>query len=275
MNGGLNWLGRLLRKVLTPGGQARKRACQAWLKSPVLWGGILAAVLIGSGSAWASEPNRAGLVIQFADGQIQTLCITFEEEEISGADLLVRSDLEAVVDPSSGLGIIVCRIEGQGCDYPAEACFCQCSGSGSCAYWNYFYREPEQDGWTYAALGALRHKVRSGSVDAWVWGDGTTLPAADLTFEAICPSPTPTATQYAASTPLETVLPAATATSTPVPELPQTQVGGTPTPVATPLPTEGGPGLESQEGASSFWLFGGLVLILAAAGVAVWLRDRR
>ncbi len=55
--------------------------------------------------------------------------------------------------------------------------------------------------WTYAALGALRHKVRPGSVEAWVWGDGTTLPAADLTFEVVCPSPTPTATPPATSTP--------------------------------------------------------------------------
>jgi hypothetical protein len=235
------------------------RACRAWL--------ILIAALLGPGLALADEPNRAGLVVQFPDGQTKTICVEFEGEEISGADLLIRSGLDAVIDPSSGLGIIVCRIEGQGCDFPAEPCFCQCSGSGPCAYWNYFYREPGQDSWSYAALGALRHKARPGSVDAWVWGDGTTLPAADLAFEVVCPSPTPAATRLVISTPQRPVLQVASATSAPTPEPTQTQPVELPASVATSSPT--------GQGTSAYWLVGGLVLILALAGVVVWLRTSR
>lgn len=260
MNAGLQ-SDKPFRRLPTKGKRARTRACQIWL--------VLMAVLLGPSLAWADEPNRAGLVVQFADGQTETLCVEFREKEITGADLLVRSGLEAIVDPSSGLGIIVCRIEGQGCDYPAEACFCQCSGSGPCAYWNYFYREPGQDSWTYAALGALRHQVRSGSVDAWVWGDGTILPAADLTFEAICPSLAPTATQPATGITQEPVQPAATTTDAPTLQPTKAQPAETLAPAATPSPVSSG------QGTSGYWMFGGLILILAAAGFVVWLRSRR
>jgi len=258
MNAGLNGPGRSFLRIPAGWARPRMRACLVWL--------ILMAALLVPGLASAGEPNRAGLVVQFADGHAETICIEFEEDEITGSDLLIRSGLEAVVDPSSGLGIIVCRLEGQGCDYPAEACFCQCSGSGPCAYWNYFYREPGQDSWTYAALGALRHKARPGSVDAWVWGDGSTLPAAELTFEVVCPSPTPAATQFVTSTPQEPVPPVTAVTSAPTPEPTQTQP--VEPPASLPTPTPKGPDI------SSYWLFGGLVLILAFAGVVVWLRTK-
>ncbi|MBN1135471.1 MAG: hypothetical protein JXM73_02750 [Anaerolineae bacterium] len=271
----MNRSGRSPRRIPIKQERAWKRTCQVWLKVLALWAGVLMAALLGPNLAWADEPNRAGLVVQFADGQTKTVCVEFEGEAITGADLLTRSGLDAVVDPSSGMGIIVCQIEGQGCDYPAEACFCQCSGSGTCAYWNYFYREPGQDGWTYATLGVLRHKARPGSVEAWVWGDGGTPPAADLTFEAVCPSPTPAVTQAATSMPQETAPQVEAATSMPSPEPAQTQRVEMPTAVATPSPSGEGPGPEGREGASSYWLFGGLVLILAFGGALVWLRTRK
>ena len=245
---------------------AGARACQIWL--------VLMAAWLGPGLAWAGEPNHAGLVVQFGGGQIETRCVEFTEQEITGADLLNRSGLNAIVDPSSGLGITVCRIEGQGCDYPAEACFCQCSGSGPCAYWNYFYREPGQDSWTYAPLGALRHKVTSGSIEAWLWGNGTPPPAADLSFDAVCPSPTPSPTIPVTSTPQKAALQVATAAGPPTLEPAQTQ----PAEIATSVPTSSpmiNPGLEGREGTSAYWFFGGLVLILVLAGVVVWLRNRR
>ena len=267
MDAGLNRPSRSFCGIRARWQWARMGACQVWL--------VLMVAALAPGLARAGEPNRAGLVVQFADGQTKTICVEFEGEEITGADLLVRSGFDAVVDPSSGLGIIVCRLEGHGCDYPAEPCFCQCSGSGPCAYWNYFYRDPGQDGWTYAALGALRHKVRAGSVEAWVWGDGTGLPAADMTFEVVCPSSTPTATPPATSTPQKPALQVATATGGPSPDRTQAEPAEMPEPTATPLPVGQEPGLEGGEGASAYWLFGGLVLILAVAGTVTWLRSRR
>ena len=220
--------------------------------------------------------DAAGLVVQYGDGRVETRCIQFEEESISGADLLAKSGLDVAIDASSGLGITVCQIAGQGCDYPAERCFCQCSGTGSCAYWNYFYRDPDQAGWVYAALGALRHQAQPGSVEAWVWGNGQT-PAADLTFEAVCQP-------EEGLTPLQSlVTPELPALGTPDRPTAQPQAI-TPTPTAGPSPQPARPTQDTSPppitppaspATTSYWLFGGMGLVLLLVGAVVWLRSRR
>lgn len=217
-----------------------------------------------SGLVLAEEPNRAGLVILFGDGRVETRCVTFEGEQISGADLLAQSGLEVVVDTSSGLGISVCQIEGEGCAYPTESCFCQCMGrSNRCTYWNYFYREAGETAWTYSALGAALRKVRPGSVEAWVWGDGHTPPAESLTFEAICAPPPATVT--ATSEPTLAVPTSVAATPTRIPPSPTVRP---PTPTLTP-----GPAPVNETRLSDYWPFGLLVLGLVLLGVLVRLRS--
>jgi hypothetical protein len=233
---------------------------------------FLLAALGLPGVTSADEPSRAGLVVQFAGDRVETRCITFEEE-ITGADLLLAySGFDTAVDVSSGLGISVCQIETEGCLYPTEHCFCQCMGGGDCAYWNYFYREPGSDVWTYSALGAVLRKVQHGSIEAWVWGDGTTPPAYDGTFESICPAPTaePTATSEpptAVPTAIST-LPASTQppepTHTPLPSA--TAALTAPAPIQTPAPTAAQP-------LTSYWPFG--LMVIGLALVALWVRSRR
>ena len=231
---------------------------------------FLLAALSLPGAALAGEPSQAGLVVQFADGRVETRCISFEEE-ITGADLLLaHSGFDTVVDVSSGLGISVCQIEAEGCLYPTEHCFCQCMGGGDCAYWNYFYREPGSDEWTYSALGAVLRKVQHGSIEAWVWGDGTTPPAFDGPFESICAAPTaeptatsepPTATPTAISaSPASTQPPEPTHTPLPT-ATPTTQA-----PIETPAPTTAQPLV-------SYWPFALMVIGLGLA--ALWVRSRR
>jgi len=165
----------------------------------------------------------AGLVAQYGDGRVDTRCVQFDGQSISGSDLLARSGLDVIIDSSSGLGITVCRVEGLGCAFPAEPCFCQCDSGSSCAYWNYFYRDPGDGQWTYSPLGALIRKARDGSVEAWVWGDGRSAPAEDLTFDAICAPP--------AATPAATGRPALAATSDPpATAVTATEIGVTVTP---------------------------------------------
>lgn len=221
--------------------------------------------------ARADKPNRAGLVVQVKDGQVITRCVEFDEDKITGAELLARSDLDSGIDASHGLGITVCQIEGQGCAYPVEPCFCQCMGGESCAYWNYYYREPGESTWTYAALGALLHHASPGSLEAWVWGDGRTPPAASLSFDAICamPSPTPaataivTVTRQALVTPVATVAPAQPAVSMPAATAPAELL---------PQPT---PAVAASGSGSGYWLFGVMAAGLILAGAIVWLKGRQ
>jgi hypothetical protein len=233
--------------------------------------------------------SRAGLVIQFDDGRAETRCVTFEGDEIRGADLLAQADLEAIVDVSSGMGVTVCQIAGEGCAYPAEPCFCQCMGGGECSYWNYFYLEPGEREWTYSALGAAMRQVTPGSVEAWVWGDGSTPPAVQVSFEEICVSEAPPTSQ---PTEIPTGAPAITPSASPVPPTPLPDATAPPSsptqaptapptattslPMATDLPPAPGPTptADSGQDLSSYLPFGLALVGLALIGAVVWLRRR-
>jgi hypothetical protein len=108
--------------------------------------------------------HKAGLVVQFAEGNYTARCISFREDSISGLEVLNRSGLQV-----KAWGGAICRIEAYGCDYPREPCFCQCQGT-PCAYWSYWHW---RDGrWVYSPVGAASHTVRDGDVEGWAWGDG-------------------------------------------------------------------------------------------------------
>jgi hypothetical protein len=271
-------------------------------KLRIFWlAGLMALLLAGMlppAGAVAGEPNQAGLVVQSEDGQVQTRCIAFEEDQLNGADLLSRSGLDVVLNPASSMGITVCRIEGLGCDYPAEHCFCQCMGGSGCTYWNYFYREPGGSAWIYSALGAAVHKVQPGSVEGWVWGDGHSAPPDDLTLEAICMPATPTAVLSEPGGPTDTpespalptitaavvdpatvtAVPSQQAASTGTPSALSTATAPVPTatvavtvlPTPTPAPVAG-----SSQDLAGYWPFGLMLLSLGIVGAVVWFRRTR
>ena len=142
-------------------------------------------LLLSSAPLSAQDGAQAGLVIVHGDGSVTTQCVAFAEESITGAELLVRSGLDVAMEASS-MGATICRLDGEGCDYPQASCFCQCEGS-PCIYWSYW--RLAADGWTYSNLGAGNSTVRAGDVDGWRWGEGTVeraeAPPA-LTFADIC-----------------------------------------------------------------------------------------
>lgn len=129
---------------------------------------LLLMLLLPPAPVAAQEGNRAGLVIIHGDGSIATQCVAFPEESISGAELLARSGFDLSVEASS-MGATICRIDGEGCAFPGEACFCQCQGS-PCVYWSY-WRLVEGE-WRYSNLGAGNTVIRAGDVDGWRWGAG-------------------------------------------------------------------------------------------------------
>jgi hypothetical protein len=117
----------------------------------------------------------AALLVQFGDGSTVTRCVAFAEESLSGLELLTLSGLDV-----ARWGSAVCRIEQEGCDYPAKHCWCQCMGE-PCRYWSYWQW---RDGrWAFSQVGAASQRVRGGDVQAWVWGDGKSPPALELPAE--------------------------------------------------------------------------------------------
>ena len=135
--------------------------------------------------ARAQDDSRAGLVIVHGDGRMTKQCVTFAEEDISGYELLKRAGPPLSIE-AGAIGATVCSIDGEGCAFPQESCFCRCQGS-PCTYWSY-WRQSAQ-GWQYQNLGAGNTKVRNGDVEAWHWAAGTPTDAEKppaLTFAAIC-----------------------------------------------------------------------------------------
>lgn len=155
------------------------------------WGIVVAVILWLAGGALpltAAEPHRAGLVIVHGDGRVVTRCVTFAEESISGVELLVRSGLELRLD-ATGVGTTICSIAGEGCPAPSS-CFCQCQSS-PCVYWSYW--QLEEGAWRYSNLGAGLTQVRDGTVEGWVWGEGSASGEATappvLGMDEICGEP--------------------------------------------------------------------------------------
>lgn len=250
---------------------------------------------IAPGIGLAQTSNQAGLVIQFPDGRVETACVAFDDDAITGLDLLNRSGLTVNVDYSTGLGATVCKIGEIGCDAPGESCFCQCMGA-PCYYWNYWTLEDGQ--WSYSPLGASSHLLSNGDVDGWVWGQGKEPPEI-MSFEQICgfeaaveafASPLDTPTRAPAPRPTLVHTPSPTATSPPSPlPSPTSQVSTaplspTPTPVSKVfIPATSGDLSDSDEDTDKVDLsasleryagLAGVVAVLALIVVIVWRRQR-
>jgi hypothetical protein len=136
----------------------------------------LALIVLLTFAAQASSPmtraqhaSQVGLVVSLGDGSVITRCVTFREAEISGYEVLMRSDLD--VTASAG---VVCSIEGTGC--PADDCFCAVPD-----YWSYWHLINGM--WQYSGSGAHSYTVHDGTVEGWNWGSE---PPTILTFHQIC-----------------------------------------------------------------------------------------
>jgi hypothetical protein len=144
---------------------------------------LLLTFFLGTPLVAAQQSNRVAIVVSLGGGEVQTRCVQFTEDEITGYEALSRADLafEAEV---VGLGASVCRIEQSGC--PASDCFCQCKG-GACLYWSYWqFRDGE---WQYSQVGATLKTVADGDMEGWVWDIGAPneAPAPPLiSFEEVC-----------------------------------------------------------------------------------------
>ncbi len=172
---------------------------------------VLVALLVAV-TVHAQEPaaHRAGLIVEYGDGNAEQFCLDFEADSVTGTYLLEQSGLEAWLD-SGSMGSRLCRIGEVGCEPGREPCFCQCQGI-NCRYWNYFLWQEGR--WTYSPVGPNLRDVHDGDVDAWVWGDGKTAPSTPAeslclpSFEAPAPATASPAPSASAETPAPAVTPA-------------------------------------------------------------------
>lgn len=238
--------------------------------------GLLLLLLAAAGVtlARAQDANRAGLVVVHGDGRVVSQCVEFAEDEITGMELLERSGLDLNVDAASGMGAIVCRLDQEGCAFPAEPCFCQCRGQ-PCVYWTYWNLDGDQ--WQFSNLGASSRKLRHGDVDGWRWGESTqsasqaTIPP-HLTFEEICrPAATPTPPPATDPPPPPPPSPEATAIGRLVEETPAVEADRPTPPAPAAEQPAGGPG----SGLSPGLLVGLISLAVAAIAAAGWRALRR
>jgi len=141
---------------------------------------ILGLANLWPASALAADFNVAGLVVDYGDGRISYAWVPFEEDEISGVDLLQRSGLDLVTVGFGGMGEGVCQIDDTGC--PVGECrkrLCQTSDPGS-PFWR-LSNQTAPGEWTFANAGASASRVHSGDIQAWSWaGSDVTLPAISM-----------------------------------------------------------------------------------------------
>ena len=193
---------------------------------PFVWS-LIITLIFGGFSGLSNTPaqsiNRAGLVVQFSDDKIDTYCISFAEENISGEDILdqysteMNVPIEKMFYPINGAAI--CKIGNVGC--PSDDCFCDSPPNN----WSYWYLQDED--WVYSSFGASNRNLHDGDVDGWHWGAPLNHPEL-ITFDKICnPTPTPTSTPTLTYTPKPTNTPIPTNTPKPKP---------TKTPVPTNIP---------------------------------------
>jgi hypothetical protein len=143
----------------------------AWLLL-LAFGAVPVSAQSGGGTAGPASANgthRAALVVRFADGKVQTACVSFAAPTITGQQLLQRSGFKTIVDSGGALGGAICSINDQGCSFPKQDCFCRCTGS-QCEYWAYY--QWQQGAWSYSQAGAAAVKVSDGDLQGWSWGPG-------------------------------------------------------------------------------------------------------
>jgi len=176
----------------------------------IAWAGLLGLLLALPVLASPVESHRAGVVIDYGDGRVETYCVTFTEQTLTGYELLERTNVE-IVAAFEANGAAVCHLggaDGVGC--AASNCFCQFP----LKYWSYWNQQG--GAWGYSNVGASSASIADGTVNGWLWGNAT-QPPAWISLDVICasaePTPTPTATATSTATPTATPTPSPTATT--------------------------------------------------------------
>ncbi|MFA5158749.1 MAG: hypothetical protein WC451_06235 [Patescibacteria group bacterium] len=121
------------------------------------------------------EASQAALVIKSLDGTEKSFCLDFNEQSISGLDLLKRNQLNPILD--NGFLIEISEERAK-------------SGWGGNAYDDYWsYWQNQNGSWVYSRAGAQYSKIIDGSLWGWQRGDSN-LKISNYSFSLVCPEKT-------------------------------------------------------------------------------------
>lgn len=127
---------------------------------------ILAVVLL-PGLAFASQ---AGLVVKKSTGEVKQVCVSLDENSISGWELLEKSGLNPVQEN----GFVV-EIDGDRTKSSGK----MTNGDPFWSYWRY------SGGWKFSNVGASYSRVKNSDIEGWELGTGkSSLP--EVSFSTIC-----------------------------------------------------------------------------------------
>jgi hypothetical protein len=179
-------------------------------------------LVVGSGAAlvaallWAHPAgaalHHAGLIIEHSSGRLLTRCVAFAEAQITGMQLIERSNVTYQAQTFGSMGSAICQLDGEPASVPSN-----CFGSGP--YWRYFHW---QGGWRQSMTGASSSMLRDGDIDGWRYAAGAGQAPPNVPFATVCNATQP---------PVATHLASATAPVRPAPS-PTTAA-----PTVTPEPT--------------------------------------
>ena len=136
----------------------------------------VAAPVTPAAQASAEPRNRAAVIVDTGQ-EVKRVCVRFDEESLSGTEILRRAGVDPVFATYGSMGEAVCSLCGVGC--PGDDCFCDRS-----RYWAYSRAEDGRTRFTTSPVGSSSTRVGDGDVEGWRWGTGAPPPFASV--EVVC-----------------------------------------------------------------------------------------
>jgi hypothetical protein len=148
-----------------------------------LHGALIVLAVLGLLASTPAQAARAGIVVDLGNGQVVTECVHFGGPMITAFDLLQRSGLAFTFQNFGSLGAAICSVQSTGCQFPTEACFCQCTGRGPCNFFAFYTLQNGQ--FVLSNVGVSSSVLHNKDVIALAFGDASTAPA-PLSIKDIC-----------------------------------------------------------------------------------------
>jgi len=143
--------------------------------------GAIAVPAAHAPSACAASAHHAALIIDTGD-QVVRRCVGFDEDSITGKDVLDRANVDPVYSDKYS-DAFICSLLGVGNDQA------HCPNSDPAKNWVYWEAKSGDPTFTKPGQAASRTDVHDGDVEGWTWANATPPPYSSTA--SVCPASTP------------------------------------------------------------------------------------